>query len=187
MLPVLILLVVVYLLFKFFNNPNNLSGISQTARSKLIAAGFTPIGDNYKTFEELQAGLRKAGLESSNLIVGIDFTKSNEWTGQKTFGGKCLHDVSLNCMNPYQTVIRYMGQTLEPFDDDKLIPAFGFGDASTTAKSVFSFLPKQAPCQGFQQVLERYSEIVPTITLSGPTNFAPLIRKAIQIVKQEKR
>ncbi len=30
---------------------------------------------------QVQQALSQAGLESSNLIVGIDFTKSNEWTG----------------------------------------------------------------------------------------------------------
>jgi E3 ubiquitin-protein ligase RGLG len=30
---------------------------------------------------QVTAALAQAGLESSNLIVGIDFTKSNEWTG----------------------------------------------------------------------------------------------------------
>ena len=30
---------------------------------------------------QVTTALREAGLESSNLIVGIDFTKSNEWTG----------------------------------------------------------------------------------------------------------
>jgi E3 ubiquitin-protein ligase RGLG len=35
------------------------------------------IPDVYKTYSEVQTALRKEGLESSNLIVGIDFTKSN--------------------------------------------------------------------------------------------------------------
>lgn len=30
---------------------------------------------------QVTEALSRAGLESSNLIVGIDFTKSNEWTG----------------------------------------------------------------------------------------------------------
>lgn len=32
-------------------------------------------------WSQVTAALAQAGLESSNLIVGIDFTKSNEWTG----------------------------------------------------------------------------------------------------------
>ena len=31
---------------------------------------------------QVTEALARAGLDSSNLIVGIDFTKSNEWTGQ---------------------------------------------------------------------------------------------------------
>jgi E3 ubiquitin-protein ligase RGLG len=37
----------------------------------------------------------------------------------------------------------------------------------------------------FLQVLQRYNEITPKLVLSGPTNFAPVIREAIRIVKQE--
>ena len=31
---------------------------------------------------QVTEALARAGLESSNLIVGVDFTKSNEWTGK---------------------------------------------------------------------------------------------------------
>lgn len=110
-------------------NPENVKSRdkeNQRATPSRAQAKFAPIGDNYATFEELQAALRKAGMESSNLIVGVDFTKSNTWTGQNTFGGRCLHSLSSQFMNPYQTVINLLGQTLEAFDDDKLIPAYGF-------------------------------------------------------------
>ena len=63
---------------------------------------FDAIKDNYKSLPEVVASLRRGGLESSNLVIGIDFTKSNNWTGEKTFGGKSLHflahdDVGVFC------------------------------------------------------------------------------------------
>ncbi|KAL7718423.1 Uncharacterized protein QTN25_004343 [Entamoeba marina] len=146
------------------------------------------IPDQFDTMEQLQQALRNAGLESSNLIIGVDYTKSNTWTGKVSFGNQCLHTINPQypVFNPYQRVIDSIGRALEPFDDDRLIPAFGFGDATTTNKSIFSFLPNEQPCAGVAQVLQRYNEITPAVNMSGPTNFAPLIRKTIEIVKQTK-
>ena len=148
---------------------------------------FATIADHYKTMDELQDALRKAGLESSNLIIGIDYTKSNTWTGRRTFGGQCLHSLTAGVMNPYQRVMDVMCRTLEPFDDDKLIPVFGFGDVTTSDKGVFPFFPDSRPCNGCAEVLARYAEITPHVQLSGPTSFAPLINKALEIVQQTRQ
>ncbi|TMW68336.1 hypothetical protein Poli38472_005804 [Pythium oligandrum] len=143
------------------------------------------IPDQYETFEQLQDELRRQGLESSNLILGVDYTKSNTWTGKTSFQGRCLHEIDPSgfLMNPYQSVISIIGRTLEPFDDDNLIPTYGFGDASTSDKAVFPFKRDGDPCQGFDEVLRRYSEITPQLVLAGPTNFAPIIHEAIRLVK----
>ncbi|CAK4109550.1 unnamed protein product [Aphanomyces euteiches] len=135
--------------------------------------------------EELQHALRSAGLESSNLILAIDYTGSNQTSGQRTFGGKCLHaiDPTGATLNPYQSVIHILGRTLEVFDDDKLIPALGFGDYTTGGSSCFHLGEGGAPCRGFDQVLHRYAQITPTLRLSGPTNFAPVIYETINVVK----
>lgn len=140
------------------------------------------IGDNYNTVEEVQNALRLAGLESSNLIVGIDFTKSNEWTGQRSFGGRSLHALG-NEQNPYETALRIVGTTLAPFDDDNLIPCFGFGDSTTHDKHVFEFFPDHRPCEGFEEAHGRYRDIVPHVRLAGPTSFAPIINAAVDIVE----
>mmetsp|Transcript_47093 Transcript_47093/g.111001 ORF Transcript_47093/g.111001 Transcript_47093/m.111001 type:complete len:278 (+) Transcript_47093:434-1267(+) len=168
----------------FGASPNNASGQAPENANTNKNTMFYAITDQFSSIQEVQEGLRNAGLESSNLIVGVDFTKSNMWTGQRSFGGRSLHDTT-GPPNPYQTVISIVGRTLEAFDDDRLIPAFGFGDTFTTDKKCFPFFPDRRPCTGFQEVLERYNYIAPGVQLAGPTNFAPIIWEAISIVKEE--
>ncbi|KAF2301724.1 hypothetical protein GH714_028793 [Hevea brasiliensis] len=77
------------------------------------------------------AALAQSGLGSSNLIVGIDFTKSNEWTGARSFNRRSLHHIGSE-QNPYEQAISIIGRTLSAFDEDNLIPCFGFGDGPTS-------------------------------------------------------
>ncbi|GLJ21356.1 hypothetical protein SUGI_0392770 [Cryptomeria japonica] len=141
------------------------------------------IGDNFQTLDQVIFALRDNGLESSNLIVGIDFTKSNEWTGKHTFNGRNLHAIG-DIPNPYEQAISIIGRTLSPFDEDNLIPCFGFGDVSTHDYTVFSFYEDHRPCRGLEEALSRYRQIVPHLLLSGPTSFAPIIEVAMDIVEK---
>jgi len=177
---------------------------SRCARKR---AGCSTILDQYRTLADVQAALRRAGLESSDLIIGIDFTKSNTWTGERSFGGRCLHALSCSgreseseserTQNPYQRAISVIGRTLEAFDDDNLIPAFGFGDRATTDKAVFALGGSgggggggggggdlgDATCSGFDDVLLKYEAAARRVVLSGPTSFVPLIDQAVSIVQ----
>lgn len=143
---------------------------------------YSRFADNYNSLEEVSEALARAGLESSNLIIGIDFTKSNEWTGARSFRRKSLHHIG-DGMNPYEQGISIIGKTLAAFDEDNMIPCYGFGDASTHDQDVFSFYPNDRFCQGFEEVLSRYREIVPQLRLAGPTSFAPVIEMAMTIVE----
>uniref|UniRef100_M8BY40 Uncharacterized protein n=1 Tax=Aegilops tauschii TaxID=37682 RepID=M8BY40_AEGTA len=157
------------------------NNVQQPEAQATLQRKYSRIGDDYRTVAQVTEALAQAGLESSNLIVGIDFTKSNQWTGKNSYNRRCLHDIG-RTPNPYEQAISIIGRTLSDFDEDNLIPCFGFGDASTHDKDVFSFYPENRPCTGFEEALERYRQIVPTLRLSGPTSFAPIIETAIGIV-----
>ncbi|KAG8054278.1 hypothetical protein GUJ93_ZPchr0001g31158 [Zizania palustris] len=144
---------------------------------------YSRIADDYRSVDQVTDALAQAGLESSNLIVGIDFTKSNEWTGKFSFHGRSLHHIS-STPNPYEQAISIIGQTLSKFDEDNMIPCFGFGDASTHDQDVFGFYPDERPCNGFSEALQQYRELVPHLRLAGPTSFAPIIEMAMTIVEQ---
>ncbi|CAL9761349.1 unnamed protein product [Musa acuminata subsp. burmannicoides] len=156
---------------------------SAVSRPRTLDRRYSRISDNYNSLDQVTEALSQAGLESSNLIVGVDFTKSNEWTGKHSFRGRSLHHIG-DSPNPYEQAMSIIGRTLSAFDEDNLIPCFGFGDASTHDQDIFSFYPDERPCNGFSEALERYKELVPHLRLAGPTSFAPIIEMAMTIVEE---
>jgi E3 ubiquitin-protein ligase RGLG len=145
------------------------------------------IPDQYTSYDDVTAALRHAGLDKSQLIVGVDFTQSNQSMGKKTFGGRSLHDVSdKTVMNPYQQALSIIAKALWDFDDDHMIPVYGFGDSHTRAHGIFSFQEDDKPCKGLVSCLGRYAEIAEVAQLWGPTSFAALIRQAIKVVRETK-
>ncbi|XP_033127840.1 copine family protein 1-like [Anneissia japonica] len=145
---------------------------------------FRPIAD--KSVEDLINELDKAEGEEPSFIFGIDYTSSNLKKGEHTFGGKSLHTLQKGTLNPYQQVLRSICSAFADDDDEyvDVIDVFGFGDKSTQGKNVFPF--KADGCEGIEDVLSCYNKHTKKITLSAPTNFAPIINKAIQIVKERK-
>ncbi|KAF8692692.1 hypothetical protein HU200_039525 [Digitaria exilis] len=151
---------------------------------RVAAAGHGSAGadQSYDTLDQVKEKLQQVGLESSNLIIGVDFTKSNEWTGKLCFDGRSLHHVG-NAPNPYEEAIGIIGRTLSGFDEDNRIPCFGFGDTSTHDQYVFNFYRDGRACNGVSEALQRYREIAPHVRLSGPTSLAPIIETATRIVE----
>ncbi|XP_053389866.1 copine family protein 1-like, partial [Mercenaria mercenaria] len=116
-------------------------------------------------------------------FTGIDYTISNTYQGYKTFQGKNLHSISNDFLNPYQQVICILGETLAPLNVNGVFPAYGFGDSKCKDKTVFELKPGEK-CECFSDVLDAYNKVTPTIKLGEPTDFAPLIFTAIEIVKE---
>ena len=143
-----------------------------------VDGSWNPIPDQYHSLEEVQQGLRRAGLESCNLIFGIDLTSSNTSQGKRTYQGKSLHSLSFSSENPYEKCLDIISRVLHPFDDDDLIPLYGFGCSRTNDHSVLDI----GTCNGLSETLARYRALIPTVKLAGPTSFGPLIRKAIDVV-----
>ena len=125
-----------------------------------------------------------------NLTIGIDFTISNgDYTKQNS-----LHYLT-NGMNDYEKAIRSCGDILAYYDDDQLFPVFGFGfsfkDFQNNSKDN-KYGPFNYPINGniedpninlIDNVLKEYRNFIQKINLSGPTNFAPMIKDLNNEVK----
>ncbi|CAD5212533.1 unnamed protein product [Bursaphelenchus okinawaensis] len=173
---------------------DNVSVSSRSSRSLykqsslLSALGVTSMQEmllELTSFEQLSEAMRKAGLERVNLIFGVDYTASNKYQGENSFDGRSLHYLGESyVVNPYQKVIMTLGRALVPFAAQNGIPVYGFGDNTCGDWGVFPLNGTNGICKGLDDVLRTYNEVTPTIGLSGPTNFAPLIYQAIQICQR---
>lgn len=84
--------------------------------------------------------------------------------------------------NQYEAVITKVGNVLEPYDTDKAYPVFGFGGFPKymNATAVSHCFPLTGNIEnpmvaGIQGVLGIYRATLPTIKLSGPTYFTPIL------------
>ena len=96
------------------------------------------------------------------MAVGIDFSKSNEWTGEKSYQ-RGLHDTR-GGETPYGKALRIMSSIVSRFDDDNIYPVYRFRYIHTQDKSVLPLMypAKEDPhFQGFDAVKKEYEHIAP--------------------------
>jgi hypothetical protein len=128
-----------------------------------------------------------------NLTIGIDFTGSNgTYTDYRSY-----HYLN-NGMNDYEKAIRSCGDILAYYDDDQLFPCFGFGFTFKNSDlnnnlgrgkyDKFNYPinrnERDPNIHLIDNVLVEYRKFITEIKLSGPTNFAPMIRDLNNEVKK---
>lgn len=118
-----------------------------------------------------------------NLTVGVDFTGSN---------GIASAPSSLHYMgggpNQYMQAISQVGMIVCEYDNDKMIPAYGFGaklrgTPQTSHCFPLTLNPEQHFVSNYTGVLQAYTQCVNKLEFSGPTNFSPIINECLKAVQ----
>ena len=119
-----------------------------------------------------------------SMVCAIDYTASNG--SQRS--PDSLHSPGAN--NQYEAAIKNVGQVIEPYDDDKSFPVFGFGGIPYHCgiKKVSHCFALNGNINspeiiGVEGIVEMYRETLMKIELSGPTLFAPLLSEFLLFIK----
>jgi len=122
-----------------------------------------------------------------NLIVGIDFTSSNKEINNPA----SLHFMSSNSNNHYEKAILSCGNIIAFYDYDQKFPVYGYGALlrnESNANHCFPVNFSEDPnVNSIENILPAYRNCLLNVKLYGPTNFAPLIRKTINIAQHSQK
>ena len=118
-----------------------------------------------------------AGGTALNFSVAVDFTASN---GDPKHP-KSLHYRSQTGENQYTTAIKSVGDIIQDYDADKKFPALGFGGkipprGEVSHEFFLNMSPNNPNVNGVDGILQAYYSSLQSVTLYGPTNFAPVIK-----------
>lgn len=121
--------------------------------------------------------LRKSGLKEARLILAIDCTLSN------IYSGKNLHELSHSSLNLYEKVISIMGSVFNDLSSDGKFPVYLFGDKKAKDKGIrplFTAADGTNYCNGAQHALNEYRETLSKIEFSEPASFKPIVEKTVE-------
>lgn len=159
-------------------NPKKVNRPRYINSGELIVHSVDPV--QMPTFTQyLLGGLR---LE---FIVAVDFTSSNGPVNDP----QSLHYMG-DAMAPslYYQALHGIGTVLESYVPDGQFTALGFGailPQERTASFDFALSGQDPRVVGVQGLLEAYKTALANVTLSGPTNFTPLIRNAMGLCQAQ--
>lgn len=148
------------------------------------------LADIAKKMEKVADSLKQRGVGETKLIVAVDCTASNIYSGKKSFGKRNLHDISKIRLNFYEQVFSIMGNVVKQLSSDGKFPVYLFGDAKTKDKSVRPLYVDSDGghlCKSVDHALKVYRKTIPTVDLSGPTSFKPIIQKAIELAEKDRK
>ena len=119
-----------------------------------------------------------------SVVGAIDYTASN---GNPSTTSS-LHYLGPN--NQYESAIGNVGAVVEPYDNDRSFPFFGFGGIprhmginGISHCFAINGNPSNPEIQTMMGVIQTYRETLPQIGLGGPTLFGPLLEQFMSHVQ----
>jgi len=122
-----------------------------------------------------------------NLDIAIDYTESNGLPSSKD----SLHYIKAEGGNDYEKAIKSCGKIIANYDYDNQFPVYGFGGIPQNSNSnkvshCFNINFDNNPeIQTIDNVIKKYRESLNKVTFSGPTYFAPVIKKVMKEINND--
>ena len=132
---------------------------------------------NYTFVDYLKAGVQ------IGLSIAIDFTGSNGHPNDN----RSLHYIGGPEPNQYERAIYSCGNIMAYYDYDQLFPCYGFGaKINNQPCPLFNLNFQQDPnIHLIENIIQEYHKALNIVRLWGPTNFGPIIKTTIDMIRAE--